>query len=289
MLLKPIPPSRYNGEPNANLLYRLVRAGTTYVKMGCVPAKDQVFFIWYFLDDKALDFYNQVVVPDESEWDLQRFFIELFEFCFPVDFRNTQRERLNSCFQNDKSVAAHIAEWSQIYNTIGIDDGREKVVKLFNSFNLNIQTELYRKDLDPEVATWDEVMKGAEAAEILVKIDAKNQAAAATAALARQQSSPTDTSQSEETHFPRRRPHGPRNGSGGREDARSVGATIQTSSFDVPTDNSSASGKKRRSSKRRNDPRGRTYKSCCWIAVSHKLSRGRGQRRPLIRLCGGRP
>ncbi|KAJ6535717.1 hypothetical protein B0H19DRAFT_1279710, partial [Mycena capillaripes] len=188
MLLKPIPPSRYNGEPNANLLYRLVREGTTYVKMGRVPAKDQVFFISYYLDGKALDFYNQVVVPDEGEWDLQRFFIELFEFCFPVDFRNTQRKRLNRCFQNDKSVAAHIAEWSQIYNTIGIDDGQEKVVKLFNSFNFNIQTELYRKDLDPEVATWDEVVKGAEAAEILVKIDAKNQAAAAAAALAQQQS-----------------------------------------------------------------------------------------------------
>ncbi|KAF8179009.1 hypothetical protein K438DRAFT_1843376 [Mycena galopus ATCC 62051] len=38
-----------------------------------------------------------------------------------------------------------------------------------------IQTEIYRKNLDPEVATWDEIVKAATAAEVLVKLDQKNQ------------------------------------------------------------------------------------------------------------------
>ncbi|KAJ6626420.1 hypothetical protein B0H10DRAFT_2211315 [Mycena sp. CBHHK59/15] len=169
MLLKPIPPSWYNGEPSANLLYRLVRG------------KD------------------------------------LF--------------------------AAHIAEWSQIYNTIGIDDGQEKVVKLFNSFNFNIQTESYRKDLDPEVATWDEVVKGAEAAEMLVKIDAKNRAAGAAAVLAQQQSASRNASQKNaETHHSCRGQRGLGQGAGGREDSRSASTSVQTSSVEVPTAESNSSG-----------------------------------------------
>ncbi|KAJ6521849.1 hypothetical protein B0H19DRAFT_1203452, partial [Mycena capillaripes] len=95
MLLKPIPPSRYNGEPEA----------------------EQVYFVSYYLDGKALDFYNQVVVPDEDAWTLKRFFTELFNFCFPVDYRNKQRKRLDRCFQGSKEVAAHVAEWSQIWNS----------------------------------------------------------------------------------------------------------------------------------------------------------------------------
>ncbi|KAJ7491484.1 hypothetical protein B0H11DRAFT_2009271 [Mycena galericulata] len=67
--------------------------------------------------------WKWVVVPDEERWDFKRFFVELFEFCFPVDFRNDQRKRLSRCFQGAdkpaKDVAAHIAEWSEIYNTIG--------------------------------------------------------------------------------------------------------------------------------------------------------------------------
>jgi hypothetical protein len=82
MLLKPIPPSRYNGEPNANAIQRFARESKTYVKMGRVPEDEHVYFISYDLDGKALDFYNQVVVPDEESWDLKKFFIELFEFCF---------------------------------------------------------------------------------------------------------------------------------------------------------------------------------------------------------------
>ncbi|KAJ6594829.1 hypothetical protein B0H19DRAFT_876979, partial [Mycena capillaripes] len=77
-------------------------------------------------------------------------------------------------FQNEKSVAAHVAEWSQIFNTIGLRDDQEKVVKLFNSFNFDVQTELYRKELDPEVSTWEQIVKGAGKAEILLKIDEKN-------------------------------------------------------------------------------------------------------------------
>jgi hypothetical protein len=81
---------------------------------------------------------------------------------------------LNRCFQNGKEVAEHVAEWSEIYNTIGLEDDQEKNVKLFGSFTFAIQTEMYRKAIDPEVATWDEIMKAAELSEILLKIDAKN-------------------------------------------------------------------------------------------------------------------
>ncbi|KAJ7797265.1 hypothetical protein B0H14DRAFT_3493927 [Mycena olivaceomarginata] len=45
---------------------------------------------------------------------------------------------------------------------------------LFNSLTYPIQTEIYRKSLDPEVATWDEIVKAASAAEVLVKLDQKN-------------------------------------------------------------------------------------------------------------------
>jgi hypothetical protein len=143
--------------------------------MGRVPKDKQVYYVSYCLDGKALDFYNQVVSKDERNWDLKRFFIELFEFCFPVDFRNAQRKQLNRCFQGQKSVAAHVAEWSHIWNLIGLEDTEEKIVKLFNSFSYAVQTEVYRKDIDPEANTWEEVVKAAEQAEVLIKLANRNQ------------------------------------------------------------------------------------------------------------------
>ncbi|KAJ7215277.1 hypothetical protein C8J57DRAFT_1255557 [Mycena rebaudengoi] len=98
MLLKPIPPSRYNGEPNANAIQRFARESKTYVKMGS-SRRGASLFHFILPRRKALDFYNQIVTVDEESWTLKRFFVELFEFCFPIDFRNMQRKRLNRCFQ----------------------------------------------------------------------------------------------------------------------------------------------------------------------------------------------
>ncbi|KAJ6551483.1 hypothetical protein B0H19DRAFT_1296911 [Mycena capillaripes] len=75
------------------------------------------------------------------------------------------------CFQGSKEVAAHVAEWSQIWNSIGVlEDTQEKIVKLFNSFTSAVQIEIYHKDFDPEKATWDEIVRAAKQAEVLLKL-----------------------------------------------------------------------------------------------------------------------
>jgi hypothetical protein len=50
---------------------------------------------------------------------------------------------LSRCGQKKKTVAAHIAEFSQIYNIIGLIEGQEKVVKLWNSLRADIHQEMY--------------------------------------------------------------------------------------------------------------------------------------------------
>ncbi|KAJ7067755.1 hypothetical protein B0H15DRAFT_958148 [Mycena belliarum] len=237
MLLKPIPPSKYTGDPDANAFHRFVREGSAYVKMGRVPARDQVFYLSYFLENKARDFYNQVVVRDEDSYGLERFFVELFEFCFPVDFRSKQRKRLSRCTQGRTPVTAHVAEFSQIYNTIGLDEGQEKVVKLWNSLRTDIRQEMYRKDLDPEISTWDEVVRAAEHAEIVRNLESESEP-----------SSEKDTIPSKSDHKHGSRPTTDR--AGGRTDSKHRGVAMHTSSADLAT---SELKEKRRSAKRRNE------------------------------------
>ncbi|KAJ6561657.1 hypothetical protein B0H19DRAFT_1286866, partial [Mycena capillaripes] len=220
MLLKPIPPTTYNGDPDANAFHRFVREGSAYVNMGRVPSKNQVFYLSYFLENKARDFYNQVVVRDEDSYTLEKFFLELFEFCFPIDFRGKQRKRLSRCVQSKKSVAAHVAEFSQIYNTIGLIEGQEKVVKLWNSLRADIRQEMYRKDLDPEISTWDEVIRAAERAEIVRNLESESSTSSA------EEDTP-------ETQNHRSRHRGDR--AGGRIDSKHLSKVMRVSSVEVPT------------------------------------------------------
>jgi hypothetical protein len=126
--LKPVPPQEYDGSPDAQAFYRFVRQGSAYVRAGRVLKDEQIFYLPYCLKGKVSDFYEREVAKDESQWSLEQFFWGLFEYCFPVNFRSKQRDKLNRCFQNSKSISEHTAEWLQIYNMIGSEDNQEKVL-----------------------------------------------------------------------------------------------------------------------------------------------------------------
>jgi hypothetical protein len=156
----------YDGSADARAFNRFVTEGTAYVVDGRVPRNRQVFVLSYYLDKIAYDFYTQKVSMNFSEWNLQEFFEELFNYCFPVNYRMEQRLKLKKCFQNEKKVSAYIHELEELYNMIGAGDEREKVIKLWYGLRSSIQQGLWRDRLNPETSTWEEVADHAAILEI---------------------------------------------------------------------------------------------------------------------------
>ena len=97
--------------------------------MGYVEHKRQVMVLSEFLTGKAYTFYTRRVSLDPERWSLQKFFTKLFNYCFLIDFRNQQRERLNNYSQGSKSVREYVADLDELFTIVGADSKR--VVKLF--------------------------------------------------------------------------------------------------------------------------------------------------------------
>ena len=70
------------------------------------------------------------------------FFVELFNYCFPSDYRSELREKLRKCFQNNKNVSEYAFELTELFNMIGVMDECEKTVKLWNGLRAPIQKQL---------------------------------------------------------------------------------------------------------------------------------------------------
>jgi len=77
-----------------------------------------------------------------------------------------QREKLNRCYQNDKSVREYIYELSELWNMIGDVGECQKVTRLWTGLSAMIQTELWKKELNPESSSFREVKNAAEIIEI---------------------------------------------------------------------------------------------------------------------------
>jgi hypothetical protein len=164
--LKVFKPKHYNGDADARAYHRFVKESMAYVEDNRIKAKRRAFALSYFLDGKAYDFYIQKVSRNEEDWTLDEFYTELFNFCFPLNYRMQMRKKLDRAYQNEKSVSEYAHELEELFNMIGSIDEREQVVKFWKGCKPVIQKALWRDGLNPDVSSWDEVTCKAEIIEI---------------------------------------------------------------------------------------------------------------------------
>jgi len=166
MKLKPIPPVEYDGSVNSKAFHCFITEGTTYVKDGEVPSKKQAFILSHYLKGKAHEFYVREVSGDPYHWRLSTFFRELFNYCFPVDFRIKLRKKLHTCYQGNRTVRDYLYELNEMWNMIGEADECTKVHKLWFGLRKEIQHDLWRDKLNPEISSLRSVIASAEIIEI---------------------------------------------------------------------------------------------------------------------------
>ncbi|KAL0951128.1 hypothetical protein HGRIS_007865 [Hohenbuehelia grisea] len=157
-LLKPVPPEKYSGEINIQVYKKFIKDSLAYLKDGRVPEKRRVDILSRYLGGQAYTFYARSVDPSNERWDTKRFFDELFDYIFPVDFITHQCGKLESCMQQNKTVKQYTLELNELFALIDETSERTMVNKLWHGLRYTIEASLWTEGLNPETATWDEVV-----------------------------------------------------------------------------------------------------------------------------------
>jgi hypothetical protein len=111
----------------------------------------------------------------EDRWTLNNFFTEMFNYCFPSNYRTQMCNKLEKLAQGyNQSVIEFVYELEELFNLIGAISERDRVLKLWNGLRFDLQTALWRDGLHPEVSTWEEVVGQAETIEISRNVTGRN-------------------------------------------------------------------------------------------------------------------
>ena len=142
--------------------------GEAYLRDGKVPRERQIRILAHHLDGKAYSFYMQKIATDDpNNWDLHKFFTELFNYCFPIDYRQRMRIKLDEFYQkNNQSVSDYVFELQELFSMVGTIPPEMKVVKLWYSLKTRTQKAMWRDGLNPDSSTWEEIITKAEMIEI---------------------------------------------------------------------------------------------------------------------------
>ncbi|KAI0915713.1 hypothetical protein AcV5_003558 [Taiwanofungus camphoratus] len=165
-LLKPREPTLYDGSVDVQVFHKFMREMAEYLDGYRVKASRQATTVSHFLTGTAYEFFVTSVSAEPAAWDLQKLFIELFNYCFPVDFRMKMRERLQRCYQREKTVREYIHELENLFLMAGVWSDQERVDRLWSGLNIYIQKGLWKEKLTPTHSSWAEVREMAEILEI---------------------------------------------------------------------------------------------------------------------------
>ncbi|THU82458.1 hypothetical protein K435DRAFT_608516, partial [Dendrothele bispora CBS 962.96] len=155
--LKPVPPTEYDGTPDARVLHRFCQECRDYLEAGKVKPHRQVFTISRFLKGTAWEFYLNTVAGNVYSWNLETFWVELLNYCFPTNYIGKLRKDIDRCYQNSRNIKTYVHELQELFNLVGQTDERTSVTRLWKGFRESIRTELYLAGLHPEISFWNEV------------------------------------------------------------------------------------------------------------------------------------
>ncbi|KAJ8457451.1 hypothetical protein ONZ45_g18306 [Pleurotus djamor] len=173
--LKPLKPTPYNGSTESGKLQKFIREAEAYLRDGNIHNETtKVRHIGSFLTGHAGQFYEMMVAPCIDEWDMNTLFTELVNFCFPSDFRESERIRLNKIYQNDDTVKMYATRLVDCMNTCGGLSKRDKIVRLWMGLRKSIRAELTREGLSMFASSWDRIMMRAEIIEVAQSIYGPN-------------------------------------------------------------------------------------------------------------------
>src|SRR5260221_4524157 len=105
--LSPTSPDKYHGDADVMKYHKYITQCEQFCREAQLPKQDQVVKCADYLAGKAYKFYSTVVSMELDKWELTEFFKELFNYCFPPDFRLKQRKKLEGYTQGVHTITEY--------------------------------------------------------------------------------------------------------------------------------------------------------------------------------------
>ena len=83
---KTMAPFVYDGTPSIEIFQKWKFSVECWIKSNYIQKQNRLIRIQHYLSGNAFDFYYSKVIPRMSRFTLKKFFVKLFDWCFPPNF-----------------------------------------------------------------------------------------------------------------------------------------------------------------------------------------------------------
>jgi hypothetical protein len=147
------PPLTYNGHPDLDTFERWVYSVNHWFEMTDFPVKSRVAQLQNFMSGKAGNWFMTYVARDPTKYTVDSLQKELFNHCFPPDYRRAIRARFNNLSQGSRMLRDFIRELNTIAERIPDISEPNVIQRLWDGAQPYLRSAWLRDGFDPELST----------------------------------------------------------------------------------------------------------------------------------------
>ncbi|KAI0077769.1 hypothetical protein K474DRAFT_1566967, partial [Panus rudis PR-1116 ss-1] len=142
---KPEKPNRYDGSADYNKFTRFCTEVRDYTDYYRIPSRRLASTISRFLEGRAWNYYAHVLTREVylgKKHTLKEILLGIFNYCFPLNFREKLRTKARNFRQGSRDVREYIYELETLLDLAGINEEKDRIQQLWDGFRIDIRVEL---------------------------------------------------------------------------------------------------------------------------------------------------
>ncbi|KAI0794516.1 hypothetical protein C8Q74DRAFT_1194553, partial [Fomes fomentarius] len=142
---KPQDPEPYSGQADLTVFHKFINQMRDYLDEYRVKPRRHAAIVSRFLKDRAHEFYVNTISRNPKAFAFKDILVGLFNYCFPINFRQRMREKLRNTRQNGRTIQAYAYELENLFLILGMDRNEERVDVFWYGLDKYIQSELWKQ------------------------------------------------------------------------------------------------------------------------------------------------
>ena len=110
-----------------------------------VRSRDHPSVVAWFLRGRAHEFYVNTISRNPRAYRFKDILVGLFNYCFPMNFRQKMREKLRNTRQHGRSIQSYSYEMENLFLILGMDRNEERMDAFWFGLDKYIQSELWKQ------------------------------------------------------------------------------------------------------------------------------------------------
>ena len=158
---KVTPPSVYDGRADLSAFDKWAYEVNNWIRLSKFTDRTAITLLVSYVSGTASVFFMDYIAGNEKKWTIRKLYEALFDYCFPVDFKDRLRARLNDSVQGKRNIRDFVRDVEKLASRFPDVNERTVIQTFWNGMHQHIRLRLIEWGISAERTPLESIVRKA--------------------------------------------------------------------------------------------------------------------------------